>query len=326
MSWHLSHTIYHHPEFTAFSRQMDKVFNKWRTETTTHLRSLSKGLHPKQVIHEISENLLKCYTGKKLTDKYATYQHLMDYWADTMQDDMYELSADGWKAGNEVRRIVKKTKKGEKEIEKQVAGIEGLEGRLIPPSLIIQVYFAKEQKAIDELNARNETAIAKMDELREEHGGEDGLLANAMDDKGKISKGNLQKTIKFVETHGRASPQEDNAEEYDMLQNYKKLMDEEAELQTKIKETLKALEAAVIKKYPTLSIDEIKTVVVEKKWMQGIGQRIKAEMDNISHRLTQRIKELAERYETTLPELTVKVSELEKKVNAHLKKMGFVWK
>ncbi len=55
-------------------------------------------------------------------------------------------------------------------------------------------------------------------------------------------------------------------------------------------------------------------------------QRIKTEMDNISHRLTQRIKELAERYETPLPELTVEVGELEKKVNAHLEKMGFVWK
>ena len=90
------------------------------------------------LMHEISENLLKNYTDKKLTDKYAMYQHLMNYWAETMQDDMYELSADGWKAGNEVKRIVKKTKKGDKETERQVAGIEGLEGRLIPPSLIIQ--------------------------------------------------------------------------------------------------------------------------------------------------------------------------------------------
>ncbi len=270
------------------------------------------------LMHEISENLLKNYTDKKLTDKYAMYQHLMNYWAETMQDDMYELSADGWKAGNEVKRIVKKTKKGDKETERQVAGIEGLEGRLIPPSLIIQEYFAKEQKAIDDLESQSETAIVKMDELREEHGGEDGLLANAMDDKGRISKGNLAKTVKEL---GKRNA--DNAEEYDMLQNYKILMDDEAELQIKIKEALKALEAAVIKKYLALTVDEIKTVVVEKKWMQGIGQRIKAEMDNISHRLNQRIKELAERYETPLPELNNEVDQLTAKVNGHLKKIGF---
>lgn len=86
------------------------------------------------------------------------------------------------------------------------------------------------------------------------------------------------------------------------------------------------MEAAIIKKYQALGIDEIKTIVVEKKWMQGMEQRIRAEMDNISHRLTQRIKELAECYETPLPQLTGEVEELEKKVNAHLEKMGFVWK
>ena len=80
-------------------------------ETTAYTKALNKGFHPKQEIYKISENLLKHYTGKQLTDKYAMYQHLMDYWAETMQDDMYELAADGWKAGNEVKRIEKKKKR-----------------------------------------------------------------------------------------------------------------------------------------------------------------------------------------------------------------------
>ena len=40
-------------------------------------------------------------------------------------------------------------------------------------------------------------------------------------------------------------------------------------------------------------------------------------------RLTQRVKELAERYETPLPQATARVAELEAKMNRHLKKMGF---
>jgi type I restriction enzyme M protein len=71
---------------------------------------------------------------------------------------------------------------------------------------------------------------------------------------------------------------------------------------------------------------EIKTLVVEKKWMAAIDRRIRTEMDNISHRLTQRIKELAERYETPMPRMTENVADLEAKVNTHLTKMGFVWK
>jgi type I restriction enzyme M protein len=117
----------------------------------------------------------------------------------------------------------------------------------------------------------------------------------------------------------------ENAEEYDMLQQYKKLMDDEKKVQCKIKTAKADLEKKVIAQYPRLSIDEIKTIVVEKKWMHSMEQRIRIEMDNISHRLTQRIKELAERYETPLPKLSSEVDALTAKVENHLKKMNFVW-
>ncbi len=316
----IKNTIFQHPEFTTFGKKMDAVYNKWETATTACTKALDKGLKPKQEIHTISENLLKHYADKQLTNKYAMYQHLMDYWSETMQDDFYELTADGWKAGNDVKRMEKKTKKGNKEVVKQVAGIEGLEGRLIPPALMIQEYFAAEQKTIDDLEAQSESLTANMDELREEHCGEDGLLVNAMDVKQKISKKNLQAAIKDL---GKRNAE--NAEEYDMLQQYKKLMEDEKKVQAKIKTAKADLEKKVIAQYPRLSIDEIKTIVVEKKWMHNMEQRIRIEMDNISHRLTQRIKELAERYEKPLPKLSSEVDELTAKVENHLKQMKFVW-
>lgn len=316
----IKNTIFQHPEFTSFGKKMDAVFNRWKTATTTRTKALDKGLKPKQEIHSISENLLQHYADKQLTDKYAMYQHLMDYWAETMQDDFYELTADGWIAGNDLKRMEKKTKKGDKEVVKQVAGIEGLEGRLIPPALMIQEYFATEQKAIDDLEAQAESLTAGMDEQREEHSGEDGLLINAMDVKQKISKKNLQSAVKDL---GKRNAE--NAEEYDMLKQYKKLMEDEKKVQAKIKNAKADLEKKVIAQYPRLSIDEIKTIVVEKKWMYNMGKRIRIEMDNISHRLTQRIKELAERYETPLPKLNIEVDGLTAKVENHLKQMNFVW-
>jgi len=316
----IKNTIFNHPEFTAFGKKMNEVFTKWKNETITYTKALEKDLRPKHEIHIISENLLKHYDKKQLTDKYAMYQHMMDYWAETMQDDFYELAADGWKAGNDIKRIEKKTKKGDKEIVKQVAGIEGLEGRLIPPALIIQEYFAKEQKAIDDLETEAETLNAKMEEQRDEHGGEEGLLINSMDDKGKISKTNLAKAIKEL---GKRNP--DNEEEFDMLTSYKKLMDDEAAIQTQIKAAKAELEELVIARYPKLTIDEIKTVVAEKKWMANMEERIRTEMDNISHRLTQRIKELADRYERPIPKLTEDVNGLTAKVENHLKQMNYKW-
>lgn len=316
----IKHTIFHHPEFTAFGKQMDSIFEKWKTETIPYTKAFDKGLNPKQEIHHISENLLKYYENRHLTDKYAMYQHMMDYWAETMQDDLHELAADGWTVGNEVKRIEKKTKKGDKEVVKRVTGIEGLEGRLIPPTLMIQEYFVAEKKAIDDLEAQAETLNATIDEMRDEHGGEEGLLVNVLDDKGKITKGNLGKGIKEL---GKRN--EDNADEYDQLQVYKKLMEDEAKIQSIIKTAKAELEKKVIGQYPKLSIEEMKNIVVEKKWMANMEQRIHTEMDNISHRLTQRIKELTERYETPLPKLSNEVDGLTAKVENHLKQMNFKW-
>lgn len=77
------------------------------------------------------------------------------------------------------------------------------------------------------------------------------------------------------------------------------------------------------KKYPTLTETDIKTLVVDDKWMGTIATAVRSEIDRISQTFTQRVKELAERYDTPLPQLTDRVTEIEAKVSAHLAKMGF---
>ena len=47
-----------------------------------------------------------------------------------------------------------------------------------------------------------------------------------------------------------------------------------------------------------------------------------ARWTRVSQQLTQRVKELAERYEVPLPQMLDRVAELEAKVNCHLKKDG----
>jgi type I restriction enzyme M protein len=46
-------------------------------------------------------------------------------------------------------------------------------------------------------------------------------------------------------------------------------------------------------------------------------------LDRVSQTLTGRIRQLAERYATPLPQLVDEVAELSAKVDEHLKKMGF---
>lgn len=111
-----------------------------------------------------------------------------------------------------------------------------------------------------------------------------------------------------------------------MLKTYLKLIEDQAVLTKKIKDATAKLDKKVLAKYKILTIDEIKHLVVDDKWMLSIEKSVKSEMERISQRLTGRIKELAELYETPLPKQTKDVTDLENKVIAHLQKMGFVWK
>ena len=108
-----------------------------------------------------------------------------------------------------------------------------------------------------------------------------------------------------------------------MLNDWLQLTKAEADLKKQIKAADAALDAQALAKYPPLTAAEIQSLVVDDKWMPSLRTAIAAETDRTSQALTQRIKELADRYDTPVPELTRRVAELEAKVNAHLAKMGF---
>ena len=112
--------------------------------------------------------------------------------------------------------------------------------------------------------------------------------------------------------------------EADILNAWLKLSTQEADAKKALKDAEAALDALAYAKYPNLSEAEIKTLVVEDKWLTAISSAIHGEMDRISQALTQRVKELAERYETPLPQLTERVTELAERVNVHLERMGFI--
>jgi len=109
------------------------------------------------------------------------------------------------------------------------------------------------------------------------------------------------------------------------MEHYLALGEKESEAKKKIKEAGKALDAKVIAKYKVFTESEIKVLVVDDKWMAALEKAVKGEMDRISQRLTERIKELADRYVTPLPILVTETETLSNKVDAHLKKMGFIW-
>jgi len=72
-----------------------------------------------------------------------------------------------------------------------------------------------------------------------------------------------------------------------------------------------------------VSEDEIKTLVIDDKWLTAIAAAVQGELDRVSQTLTGRIRQLAERYASPLPQLVDEVAALSARVDQHLKKMGF---
>jgi type I restriction enzyme M protein len=298
--------IYEHPEFADFISGMNAHFAVWREQSAAQLKALQPEFHPKELISKLAESLLAHYAEKPLIDAYDIYQHLMDYWVEIMQDDCYMIAADGWKA--ETTRIIVTDKRGKHKDKGWICD-------LIPKTLIVACYYPKEQAAIDELAAELESTTAQLAELEVEHSGDDGALAGL-----DINKASIAARLNEIKRDKEAK--EDAA----VLTAWLRLNADATDLKRRLKDREAALDAKTYSHYPKLTNAEIKALVVDDKWLGALDGAIHGEMDRVSQQLTQRVKQLAERYETTLPQIQDHVLKLEARVTGHLERMGFSWK
>lgn len=319
----LKETIFAHSEFTAFTTRATKLFTKWQAAAVSHLKGFAESAHPKPLIETIAEDLLTTFKTAPLLDAYDVYQHLMDYWAETMQDDCYLIADVGWIAGTKPREVVQvKNKEGkliwpEKEDFKK--GKRRFKSDLVPATLLVTRYFANERDAIAALEAKLANLEQQLDEKREEQSGEDGLLAEVIEGEGekqKITAKAVKVRLKTIESDP------DYTEECQILKDYSALLDQQSATKTKLKAAQEDLEGKLDAKYPKLTENEIKALVVDDKWLATLAVAVQGELDRVSQTLTSRIRQLAERYATPLPQLTDEVAALAAKVDAHLLKMG----
>ena len=248
------------------------------------MKGIDTSTKPKSLIETLAEDLLVTFEKAKLLDPYDVYQHLMDYWAETMQDDLYMIVSDGWREAAKPRLIIEE--KGSKTKEKPDFTVGKLKYKteLIPTALVIARYFAAEQAAIEKLEAEVAAIEQAMEEMAEEHSGEDGLLEEAKNDKDKLTKASVAARLKEIK--GDA----DAADERKVLNKYLALIDKEAATSAKVKEAQDALMAKVAAQYGKLTEAEIKTLVVDDKWLATLAASVQCELDRISQTLTGRIQ------------------------------------
>lgn len=374
-------TIYGDADFSAYADKVENAFESWKKKVDGKLRTIDGTTKPKLLITEIAEQILEEYEPVTLVDKYDAYEVLLSYWNEVMSDDVYLLVQDGYKAVRDIEVFTKtSTKKKKNGTEETKTTETGWDGKLVPKSLVIEMFFAAEQKAIDDVETIIAAAQAELDEIIEN--AEDGSAINdVLTDKGKLNKTALKTQIeeirlnivtdeiaallellnstlpkkKEVEAFVRANPlcknavtdsgtitaasikkriaeiratadvPELHADDYAALislQEKQTLIDERSAV---LKDLKAALDKKAREQYAKLTDEQIMELLLDRKWYRSLVSGVYALYTAVSHRIAERVTELAERYERTMPELKTEVAELESKVKSHLERMGFVW-
>lgn len=294
-------------DFKIYKERYNSLYSEWANDNIAKLKNIPVGINPKMFINDLGNNILSKYSTTKLINKYDVYQVLMEYWNETMQDDLYIISEIGYKI--ELQKQV--TTKNKKEIVTYYC-------ELVPQELVANRYFKNEVKFIlDTENSLSEAQSSK-DAIVEEHCVEDGLLDNDSYSKdGKLKKPDV---IKYVKVNKDNS---DCKEEVEILNEWLKWGEMESSYSKILVTKKQELYEKVLKKYSELTTDEIKTLVVEDKWLAILSVRIEQLLTDLTQKLSQRVKEIAVRYEYTVPQLEAEQEELKNKVKQHLALMGY---
>lgn len=124
------------PATTAAAAKYTEMYRHWLDDFDDQAHQVKTGVNPKKLIHVWAGRLLKNAQGcGTLVDAYDVYEILMNYWSETMQDDCYLVSRDGWKA-----ELLPPAKKN--------ATWESYVCDLLPVEVVANVCFKKERDGI----------------------------------------------------------------------------------------------------------------------------------------------------------------------------------
>ena len=265
---------------------------------------------PKALIERMGQSIRNLFgEGNLLVDEYDAYEQLMNYWAETMQDDVYMIMADGWKLN--LRPKQKEDKKEKKMVPVVVKTWNDLESDLLPVEYIVNRFCKSELEACDELSASIAFMENEVTSLVEEN---DDVFDTKNFEKEKVNLASVKKRAKV--TKG-----EEQARLIEWLDLQNSIKAEKA----KLKEANDKLLSRVKEEYELLAQNEMRVKnLVKEKWVNAISTRIESELSRSIEQLNSQLSAISDRYDQTLPSIDKEVEDYESRVNAHLAQMGFV--
>lgn len=192
----IKETINNHPDFDNQYRELFQSFAEWSHIWSPQFETLRpNSFNPKQMIEDMGDSVLEKFANSKLVDKYDVYDQLMNYCAETLQDDLYLIESDGWKADWHTIQPVEKKKNDESEDEKpkkkkEAKTVKDIECDLLPVDCVVDEYFLTEKEKIAFLEEKLLSAETNLNELVEEYS--DSYLDANNYTNNKLNKGNIQ--------------------------------------------------------------------------------------------------------------------------------------
>ena len=180
------------------------IFEQWKAEVKDILLGIDADTNPKELIRMIAAMLRVAYEQARLLDNYDVYDCLLNYWNAKLQDDVYAIKAGGYAVAREIdyeyAKKKQKDESGETVEVDDTTKVKSFEGALIPKEIMEEVFFAEELAELTTLMEQSAALEAELDEMREEESGDEGLLKEALNEKGdSIPKANLNKRIKELD-------------------------------------------------------------------------------------------------------------------------------
>lgn len=283
---------------------------KWEEYMRSQLPFVCEECSPKGLIEKWgSETLSIFHKFKSLPDEYDAYDELAKYWDESMQDDVYMISRDGWK----VNVTLPTDKKGN--IKKSFT-YEDIACDLVPSMIVVKAYFAKELSAIEAISSDIESNETDMENLAEENS---DSFSECFNDKNKVKLTDVKAKLK----EAKKNPDYFDSADVEIWTQYVKIADCLDSNKKKLKKMVADLTVSVLKKYSELTEEDVRELVFAWKWMPTMQNNLECLMTNCQQRICSDLHILNARYEDTLGDLSKCALEYETAVISHLKEMGF---
>lgn len=312
-------TIDANPDVQAFSTAVEEKVAEWWASHQEELEGIDKDSLPAPIIESLSEDLLKRFLGFPLLDPYDVYEQLMTYWAESMQDDIYLVSAEGWFDAAQPRGPREIGKTGSDKPKYEDPGLSFGSGKsaskykmdLLPPEVIVEQFFADEGQKLGELALKHDQANQAAEDYLSEHAVEDGLLEEVLYG-GKVTKQALTDRIKEIKD------QPAYEDELKALNAYQQLLNTEAAAKKAAKAAEVTLGEKTVAKYAEVDAAEIEELVMQAKWKAAVGERIGDVVLSLMRGLGSRVAHLETRYARTITDIDRQLQEISQRVSVHL--------